>query len=332
MDTVRWQRIARALARRGHEVDIVLNRKSGVFQITENLRYVSAGTIRWHDYDVVKTTFHRGFDHLDSLGGSDHPFIISKLGSVVGGSDDTEGVYFFGEQRRRLYETQKCIAERSRFVTILTRESAQLWASEHGSGENVLLVPTGVDSELPLPDGNPFSHMREKVAVYIGNLYDRNSQRETNRLWQQRLNIIGRLLRERNIRLVVIGPGSGDILDPDAVEFLGPIKNYLIYDYMRNADAGLVLAQGHVQHNESSKLYELVRCGVPVVSESPVPNNHILTESHCGSIAKYGNDLEIAELVASAAYTQADYSHAINYMIKYHTWDLRAAHYDTVLP
>ena len=44
---------------------------------------VPLNRIRWSDYDVVKTLFHVGFQTLADRGGGDHPFIISKLGSVV---------------------------------------------------------------------------------------------------------------------------------------------------------------------------------------------------------------------------------------------------------
>jgi len=66
-------------------------------------------------------------------GGGDHPFIVSKLGSVVG-SEQTPGVYFFGTERKKLFETQNEIARRSRIVTVLTNPNAALWWKEHGYG------------------------------------------------------------------------------------------------------------------------------------------------------------------------------------------------------
>ncbi|MEM1113357.1 MAG: glycosyltransferase [Pseudomonadota bacterium] len=327
MDTVRWDRMARALARQGHQVDIVLNRPSGTFDAGENLRYVSSGEMHWQDYDVIKTEFHHGFEHLERLGGADHPFIISKLGSVVGSEDGQEGVYFFGEERRQLFELQQRIARQARYVSILTQESIELWQREHGASDRVLFVPTGVDRELPALGNNPFADSKDKIAVYIGNIYDRETQPEINELWQRRMNSIGQRLQGSGVRLVMIGPGDAGFLDPAVVDYLGPIDNRLIYDYMQNADVGLVLAQGEIQHNESSKLYELIRCGVPVVSEAPVPNNHILEECNWGSVANYRDDDAIAAQLITAAKSPQSPNSAVNHILNYHTWDHRAAVY-----
>ena len=85
------------------------------------LREVPLSEVRWADYDVVKTVFHRGVDTLIAAGGGDHPFILSKLGSVVG-REPAPGVHFHGEIRQGLLATQSEVARRSRGVTILTPE------------------------------------------------------------------------------------------------------------------------------------------------------------------------------------------------------------------
>src|SRR5271166_14354 len=84
MAEIRFFRMAEALARRGHEVDILLNRHEEPRMLAARLREVPFKSVRWDHYHVVKTFFHRGFDSLLAEGGGDHPFIISKLGSVVG--------------------------------------------------------------------------------------------------------------------------------------------------------------------------------------------------------------------------------------------------------
>ena len=93
-----------------------------------NLRRVPLGSVRWAEYDVVKTLFHSGFETLERYGGASHPFIISKLGSVVGGGDQP-GCYFYGRYRSQLFATQQRIARTSRYVTVLTRESEARWKS-----------------------------------------------------------------------------------------------------------------------------------------------------------------------------------------------------------
>src|ERR1700733_9790494 len=103
MSGLRFNRMGEALARQGHDVDLVTNRFDQPINRASHLREVPFRSVRWESYDVVKTFFHSGMEALIAEGGGDHPFIISKLGSVVGRTD-TEGVYFFGEVREKLFE------------------------------------------------------------------------------------------------------------------------------------------------------------------------------------------------------------------------------------
>src|ERR1039458_8674287 len=106
MAEIRFFRMADALARRGHEVDIVLNRREGPQMLATRLREIPFKFVRWEHYHVVKTFFHRGFDSLVAEGGGDHPFIISKLGSVVG-REETEGVHFHGSDRKSVVNRKR---------------------------------------------------------------------------------------------------------------------------------------------------------------------------------------------------------------------------------
>ena len=105
MSYIRWVKISEALARRGHEIDIATNefskmrgsKRNSPILMGQNLRRVPLSMIRWGDYDIVKTLFSRGFNTLVTYGGKDHPFIISKLGSVVGATE-MDGIYFYGKK------------------------------------------------------------------------------------------------------------------------------------------------------------------------------------------------------------------------------------------
>ena len=121
---------------------------------------------------MIKTFFHRGFDSLVAEGGGDHPFIISKLGSVVG-REETAGVHFHGAVRERLYATQTAIAKRSKVVTVLTNRSAALWWKEHGIGTRLFQVPTGVDTIIPIARANPYHTLGivGPIALFAGNIY-----------------------------------------------------------------------------------------------------------------------------------------------------------------
>ncbi|MCP4000615.1 MAG: glycosyltransferase family 4 protein [Gammaproteobacteria bacterium] len=324
--------MAESLAEHGLNVDIVMNIDGPVVNVNDRLAFRPASKVNWSDYDAVKTVFHGGFDYLEQLGGDDHPLIISKLGSVVGHIDDTEGVYFFGPQRQTLYETQQRIAAHSHFVTILTDTSIGLWYSEHpDSKAKILKVPTGIRPCKQVPGHNPYRQYKEKVVVYIGNLYNKYTQRSVNILWQMRLTAIGRKLKEHGIALVVIGPGESDLLNPDCVRYLGPVANDEILPYMYYADAGLVLAQGQVQHNESSKIYDYLAAGIPVISEEPVPNNAVIREQGHGYIAAFGDDDEFTSCLIQACTKSWDRQRVREYMAARYSWYERARTYLPIL-
>lgn len=166
--------------------------------------------------------------------------------------------------------------------------------------------------------------------VYIGTLYARN-QSSVNLLWQGRLNALGRRLRARGLRLYFVGPGRTDRLDPEAVTTVIPVAYDAVWDYQYFADVGIALAQGPVQHNESSKLYYYLRTGLPVVSEAPIPNNRVIEESGCGLVAPYGDDDALAQMVEAAARHPWDRARAVRYVLTSHTWDCRIRIYQELL-
>ena len=329
MNGIRFIRMAEALARRGHEVDIFLDRAPQPKALAPRLRELSLGHARWDEYDVVKTFFHSGFETLVAHGGGEHPFIVSKLGSVVGRAQ-TEGVYFFGAMRERLFGIQREIARRSRVVTVLTNRSAALWWKEHGCATQLMQVPTGVDAEIPPLGPNPYPGLgiTEPVAIYAGNLYNRRSQPEINRLWQAQLNLIGTRLRGRGIRLVAMGDGETDLLDPEAVKHVGQIEMPAFWNWQRHARVGIVLAQGPVQDNESSKLYYYLRTGLPVVCERPVPNAWLIETTGLGAVVDFGDAEKLAESAAALARMRPRIDGVVQHMVRYHSWDARAALYD----
>jgi glycosyltransferase involved in cell wall biosynthesis len=330
MNLIEWLRTSQALASLGYQVDMIVNTARGAAAESPHLRYVPYASFDWRRYDSVITLYHSGFDALCEAGGGDHPFVISKLGSVVGNHDATEGVYFFSEVRKDLYATQQRIHQRSRFIAINTEPSRILWRQEFAEDLNVRMVPTGVDRDIPLPCRNPYVGLGEKIAVYIGNIYA-GRQREVNLLWQNKLNTLGRRLQSKKIRLCFVGVGDVDQLDPDAVAHLGAVENDRIWDYHYFADVGIALAQGPLQHNESSKIYYYLRAGLPVVSEGPIPNNGLIHEAGCGFVAPYGDDEMMADLIEAAVQRTWPKEEAALYMIANHTWDHRARVYDGLI-
>lgn|GEM_PF-1150756 len=331
MNHLRFFRMAEALARRGYEVDIIINRRREITALGTRLREVPFSLVRWNDYAVIKTVFHEGMRSLIAEGGGDHPFIISKLGSVIA-SFEQSGVYFFGDVRRNLFDLQCEVARRSRVVTVLTQPSLELFHSEHGE-KQILVVPTGVDTQIPEPGPNPFFQLgiTAPVAIYAGNLYDGHRQPEVNRLWQERLNRLGRSLKARGVQLVAMGIGSTDLLDPGALLHVGAIDNRVYWDWQWHAAVGIVLAHGPVQHNESSKIYYYLRTGLPVVCEAPVPNANLITELDHGVLCAYDDTEEMADQAAWLCHHPPDGHRVIERMIAEHSWDLRASMYDSLL-
>jgi glycosyltransferase involved in cell wall biosynthesis len=334
MSYIRWLKISEALARRGHQVDIATNElrwlaRRAPIPMAKNLRRVSLASVRWNDYDVVKTLFHIGFDTLETYGGCEHPFIISKLGSVVA-PYDREGIYFYGKARAKLFDVQKKINDASRYITLLSRPAEALWREYIDTHKEILIVPGGVDADISQPRRDPFPKQMGKRCLFAGNIYGQNSQPEANRVLVTKLNQLGRLLTDRGSRLYLLGSGDVSGLDRDCVTYLGAAPYNESWDYFHYADVGIVVSAGVHHNNESSKIYHYLRAGLPVVSEAGFPNDDVIVEARLGFVVDNGNLELMAKKVEEAAHKEWDCYHAVNYILNKHTWDKRADVYDNV--
>jgi hypothetical protein len=295
-----------------------------------NLRRIDLARVRWEEYDVVKTLFHLGFETLERFGGAQHPFIISKLGSVVG-SEDRLGVYFFGAERQRLFAIQRRIAQASRYVTVLTPQSQALWNAQFPQ-THTLLVPGAVDAEIPKPGNDPYPKGPDRRCVYSGSFYSRTHQPEAHAVLVLKMNRLGELLGDKGIRLYVVGAGDASDLDKRFVSHIGPVSYDDSWDYLYHAHAGIVLAFGpRCNDNESTKIYHYLRAGLPIICESGFPNQHLVSEAAFGKIAPYGDLKQMAGLIVAAADQSWDRSAAIQFVLRAHTWDHRAATYDALI-
>lgn len=339
MAYIRWIKIAEALARCGHEVDILTNephwlkwwqRKKPV-PMAENLQRKPIAKAKWSDYDVVKTLFTVGFETLEKYRGEHHPFIISKLGSVVG-PEDMDGIYFYGKVREDFYACQERITIHSKYITLLTEKAQELWIDCHGAGEKLLLVPGGVDQFIPPPGQNPFPNRKEKVCIFAGNVYNQHSQPEANAVLVGKLNQLGKLLANHGIRLYMIGPGDVSRLDTRYVTYQGIIPYEASWDYFYHADVGIVVSAGEFMHNnESTKIYHYLRAGLPYVSEAGFPNDYLARESNLGFVVPSGNMAWMANKIVEAAGQEWNRQQAIDYVLNHHTWDKRAEIYDRLI-
>jgi glycosyltransferase involved in cell wall biosynthesis len=341
MSFIRWVKISEALARCGHAVDIATNEfmrmgwyrkklKPPIF-FERNLRKVPLTNIKWNDYDVVKILFHTGFEILETYGGKDHPFIISKLGSVVG-PEDMDGIYFYGKRRKQLYSTQIKINQTSKYITVLSKSAKELWTTCFGPRDNILIVPGGVDRTVPPPSRDPYPRKNETRCIFAGNIYNKIVQPEANASLVDKLNKLGKFLRNRGVRLYMLGTGDIRQLDQRYVNYLGVVPYEKTWDYFYFAHIGIVVVAGKFMHNnESSKIYHYLRAGLPVVSEAGFPNDHVITESKLGFVVENGNLDLMAEKVEEATHKDWERDYAINYILENHTWDKRVEIYDKII-
>lgn len=340
MSYIRWLKVSQALARKGHQVDIATGesrwrprwwKRPAPLAMGTNLRRVPLAGLRWSDYDVVKTLFHIGFETLEQHGGTGHPFIISKLGSVVG-SHDMPGVYFYGARRSRLAAVQERISRTSHYVTLLSEQARALWRSLYGSTGRELLVPGGVDAELPPPGASPYPDDGQQRCVFAGHVYFKQSQPEANRVLVDKLNGLGQRLSACGVRLYAVGPGDLSRLDRSYVTHLGVVGYDAAWNYIQHADVGVVVAPGpFVHNNESTKIYHYLRAGLPVVSEAGFPNDHVVAEARLGFAVPNGDLDEMARRVVEATRTAWDRAAAVEYTLRHHTWDVRVDTYESVI-
>jgi glycosyltransferase involved in cell wall biosynthesis len=332
---LRWLKVAEALARQGHDVDLgtaeprhFLSRKA--IGMAPRLRRVPLAAVDWDRYDVVKTCFHRGFDVLERRGGAGHPFIIAKLGSVVA-SEDRDGIYFYGKHREWLWKIQCRIAERARYVTLLSEPARDLWRSSFGRDDNVLVVPGGVDHDIEEGGRDPYPRDSRRRCVFAGNIYGQ-SQPEAHQVLIAKMNELGRRLAERGARLYHVGTGDTGGLDRRWVHVFGAVPYARSWAFLRHADVGVVLSAGAFMHNnESTKIYHYLRVGLPVVSESGFPNDWVVEESGLGTVVESGRLDLMAAAIDDALARSWDRDAGRRYVLERHTWDRRCEVYREVL-
>lgn len=334
MGMIRWLKISEALARRGHSVDIATNQTFSpamervIAESGLHLRCVPLRDVRWSEYDVVKTLFNLGFETLEAYGGVGHPFVISKLGSVVD-ARDREGIHFYGANREGMYAVQERINASSRYVTVLSESARNLWVELFGPKENILLVPGAADREIPALADDPFPPGDHARALFAGNVYTRDCQGEANEVLVTKLNQLGGLLRSRGCRLYMIGAGDVSRLDPECVTYLGSVLHEDAWSFLGHAHVGVVVSAGSFMHNnESTKIYHYLRAGLPVVSESGFPNDDVVRQAGLGFVVNSGDLAAMAQRVEDACRATWDRVSAVQCMIEHHTWDTRVNVYE----
>jgi hypothetical protein len=333
MADIRWLRLSQALAEHGHEVDLATTEPRQRFvrrpaEISKRLRRVVLSAVDWRAYDVVLTLFHEGYETLEALGGVDHPGLLVELDSVVGPAD-LPGIYFYGAERQRLWETQCRIRQRSPPLILLTAAAAERWRAHLGDAR-IFIVPAGIDRDIPKARRDPFPKGPRPRCLFAGNIYGRAAQSEANRTLIGKLNDLGGRLSAAGARLYLLGKGSREGLDGENVGDLGLVSYRRSWNFLHWADVGIVLSAGErMDNNESSKIYHYLRAGLPVISESGFPNDAIVTDSGLGEVIESGR----LDLMAQAALGYRDFDSrrqaGRRYVLDNCSWRRRA---ETILP
>jgi len=224
------------------------------------------------------------------------------------------------------------IDKTSKYISVLSQPARDLWESCFGAKDNILLVPGAVDRDIPPASRDPFPRDGKPRCIFAGNIYDRYSQPEANRVLVQKLSALGKILAQRGIRLYMIGPGDIRQLDRRWVTHLGVMPYEETWDYFHFAQVGIVVAAGAFMHNnESSKIYYYLRAGLRIVSEKGFPNDHIIAESKLGFCVENGNLELMADKIEEAVRSEWDRDFAIRYVLENHTWEKRVAVYDKLI-
>jgi len=167
-------------------------------------------------------------------------------------------------------------------------------------------------------------------VLFSGNIYHK-SQPEANRVLVQKLNTLGKHLASHG-RTFFAGPGDTRRLDLRYVTNLGVVSYEASWQHMLHADVGIVVSAGSfMQNNESTKMYYYLRAGLPTVTESGFPNDHIVNESGLGFVTPSDDLEEMASRIVQAARMRWDRAAAIQYVLAHHTWETRARIYDDLL-
>ena len=191
METLWVVRMAEALGAPRASLDLVMNSPSRFW-----LRRGPRGAVRaraLHQYDVVKTFFHRGFELLRAAGGTDDPFIVSKLGSVVGGAE-CEGVLL-----RRVRAGAPPPARGHRGAQPrgdrVTDRSVALWRRTHGAAMRLMPADRRRRRD-PAARREPgrAPRRRSPLRALRRQHLRRDLAARGQRAWQERLSRIGRLL------------------------------------------------------------------------------------------------------------------------------------------
>ena len=267
-------------------------------------------------YDIIKTCYHFSMECLQDYKGP----VVSRIVRVV---DDT-----FPPRdepmRDRLLKCQELIRTRSAAISLNNRENKERWYRFYGKKIPVILTPTGCHEEIPPPGKNPYAD--KKTILFLGSLC---AGRMVTILNEMALKL------KNTAEIHFIGKNKTGLYgDPKALRHdivrHGELPEEETWDYIRYASAGLTLATGPWPFdNDSSKIVNYLRGGLPVISEEPIVNNHLIRETGYGKIFGHGNIddfwVKAADLLDRPPIDKKE--KVMAFMSREHSWNRRVETY-----
>ncbi|MEI8183092.1 MAG: hypothetical protein WCG29_10350 [Desulfomonile sp.] len=319
IDLVRLRAIAGGLRRKGIDAEIIapIERESlldGFIPVRPPAALDKPGS-----YDLVKTSYHYSILLLGKFTGP----VVSRIVRVVDDRLPERDEPF----REKLLQCQKIISARARVVSLNNIENLQRWNHFFGGSQRTILVPTGCPATIPVPHENPFSRKTAPV-LFLGSIAAPRMIQMLNDAARNLEGLYTIHLVGANKTLMYGGRGWSPPLDERIVDH-GEISEEKIWDYIRHASVGLALATGpHAFDNDLAKIYNYLRGGLPVLSEEPVLNNHLIRQTNFGKIIGYGdvNGLVagVQELVTKPP---AHGQEVMDFMVREHSWEKRVETY-----
>jgi glycosyltransferase involved in cell wall biosynthesis len=272
-------------------------------------------------YDIIKTCYHFSIELIQDYTGP----VVSRIVRVV---DDC--LPERDEQwRERLIRCQQQICRRSSVLVLNNTENQRRWQHFYGHSLPIVLVPTGCPQHIPKPRKNPFDANKRNI-LFLGGI-------AAPRMIALMNTMADRLEHMAQIHIIGLnkvhwyGMADEGALHPSIIQH-GEICEEDTWDYLFHADIGLALATGsHVFDNDLSKIYNYLRGGLPVLSESPVLNNDLIRQTGLGRIFQFGN---VEDLIAASVSllenppTLETRNAAMNFMSTDHAWERRIDIYE----
>jgi glycosyltransferase involved in cell wall biosynthesis len=319
IDLVRLRAIAGGLIRNGIDTEIVSpvereGKVAGFIPVRNIERLKEPGR-----YDLIKTCYHYSMDLIDGYRGP----VVSRIVRVVDDRLPERDERF----RKDLLRCQDLIRDRSDVLALNNPENRQRWLDLYGNRQRLVLVPTGCPAVIPEPGPDPYKSDLP-VVLFLGSL---SGVRMVEMINEAATRLRGRAvihLVGKN-KAVMYGCDSSCPLDRTIVDHSERPQNE-IWDYIRHAHIGLALATGpHPFDNDVSKVLNYLRGGLPVLSEEPILNNHLVRETGYGTTFKHGDVDDLVdrglELLKHPPW-QLKYS-VMSFMAEEHSWEQRVRTY-----